>query len=86
MNQIKSLIKNNPPNGSVPVVIDPGKFFKAKTNELVDDLLTAETRKEASDDPAVVADCRRAARILWARIWRVERARRRFQTKKEARG
>ena len=70
MNHVKSLIKNNPPDGSVPVAIDPGKFFKARTDELVDDLLAAETRRESSDDPAVVADCRRATRILWARIWR----------------
>jgi len=86
MNQVKFLIKNNLPNGSAAVAIDTGKFFKARTDELVDDLLTTETRRESSDDPAVVADCRRAARILWARIWRVERARRRFQMKEEARG
>jgi hypothetical protein len=82
MNHIKSLIKNNPPNESAPM-IDAGKFFKARTDELVDDLLTTEIRGESSDDPAVVADCRRAARILWARIWRVERARQRFQTKED---
>ena len=76
----------NHTNGNASVAIGAGKFFKAKANELIDDLLTAETRRESSDDPAVVADCRRAARILWARIWTVERARRRFQMKEEVRG
>jgi len=79
MNYVKPLIKNNLPNGSAPVAIDPGKFFKAKTDELIDVLLTTKDKEEASVDPVVVADCRRAARILWARIWRVERARRNFQ-------
>ena len=78
MNRVKPLIKNNPSNGSAPVEIDAGKFFKAKTDELIDALLSTEAKKEASGDPAVVTDCRRAARILWARIWRVDRARRNF--------